>query len=93
MKMGSILLLPYYLGGYKNMSVKKIRGANTDTPYNYGVWLVDNDADLSSLPTDKNENGNGTTTSIGSKAYVFNTNKKYILNNSSQWVDVTGLVV
>lgn len=71
------------------MAVKKIRGAKSDTPYNYGIWLADNVSDISLLPTSKDKKDNTTTTSIGSLAYVTNGAKKYILSNDDTWKDIT----
>ena len=52
-----------------------------DTLYNYSEFICDSDSDIENLPTTKSEDG----CSVGSKAFVTETKKKYMLNNKDEW--------
>lgn len=67
------------------MSYTRIKYGGDGMPYNYSEFMCDAESDLSSLPI----SGNGEGCAIASKAFVVATQKKYILNNSREWVELT----
>lgn len=60
--------------------------------YNYCEFVCDNTADLSSLPTNTKEGASGDNVyspcSVGSKAFVINGGKRYVLSNAGEWIAV-----
>lgn len=57
--------------------------------YNYSEFVIDTEADLVNLPTTKQdgvtEGQRYNPCSVGSKAYVADFRKSYILNNNDEW--------
>lgn len=68
------------------MGFSRIKYGGDGLPYNYSQFLCDEESDLSSLPV--NAGGAGSC-SFGSKAFVLETQKNYILGNDNTWSEVT----
>lgn len=60
-----------------------------NAPYNYSEFILDNENDISFLPTSTSVGHSDgvevSACSIGSIAYVINQRKVYILNNENVW--------
>lgn len=58
-----------------------------DMPYNYSEFICDEESDIATLPTTVHleYNSNCEHCSVGSRAYVVETNNSYILNNKNEW--------
>lgn len=57
--------------------------------YNFSEFVVDTESDISSLPTSVENGESGgviyPTCAIGSKAFVANARKMFMLNNANEW--------
>lgn len=56
--------------------------------YNYSGFVCDTEADIADLPTSKKKMPDGSNCCAGSQALVLGTQKKYMLNNQDEWIEI-----
>ena len=59
--------------------------------YNYSEFICDTEADIADLPTFKKKMPDGSNCCAGSQALVLDTQKKYMLNNQDEWIEIVDL--
>lgn len=59
--------------------------------YNYSEFICDTEADIADLPTFKKKMSDGSNCCAGSQALVLDTQKKYVLNNQDEWIEIANV--
>ena len=59
--------------------------------YNYSEFICDTEADIADLPTSKKKMPDDSNCCAGSQALVLDTQKKYVLNNQDEWIEIVAL--
>lgn len=71
------------------MAYTRIKYGIANGPYNYSVFILDDESDMANLPTNSApgilDGRKVGICSPGSKAVIVSTNEEYMMNNSGEW--------